>query len=123
MKAVEYAGSRTFQVTERTPRPPAAGEVQVKVAFVGLCGTDLHVYLGDMDRVPVGSVIGHEMSGTVAALGEGVSGVGVLSGITARAHELTNLGRLTDRAAELAAIVVDEVTAAALPGIVVATGH
>lgn len=83
MKVVEYRGSKTFEVAERTPTAPAAGEVQVKVAYVGLCGTDLHVYLGDMDaRVPAGSVIGHEMSGTVAAVGEGVTTLSVGDPVT-----------------------------------------
>ena len=83
MKAVEYRGDRTFAVTERTPSPPEPGMVQVRVAYVGLCGTDLHVYLGDMDaRVGGEAVIGHEMSGTVAALGEGVDGFAVGDPVT-----------------------------------------
>lgn len=62
MRAVEYRGSRAFEVVDRAPAPPAPGEVQVAVSYVGLCGTDLHVYLGDMDaRVGRRAVIGHEM--------------------------------------------------------------
>jgi 2-desacetyl-2-hydroxyethyl bacteriochlorophyllide A dehydrogenase len=49
--------------------------VTVSVAYVGICGTDLHVFHGDMDgRVSVPATIGHEMSGTVAEVGDGVTG-------------------------------------------------
>ena len=56
-------------------RPPAAGEVRLDVAYCGVCGTDLHIAHGAMDaRVRPPQVIGHEMSGTIAELGEGVEG-------------------------------------------------
>ena len=42
------------------------------MAYTGICGTDLHVLHGEMDgRVTPPAVLGHEMSGMVAALGEG----------------------------------------------------
>jgi 2-desacetyl-2-hydroxyethyl bacteriochlorophyllide A dehydrogenase len=48
--------------------------VQLAVAYVGICGTDLHIKHGAMDgRVSIPAVIGHEMSGTVVAVGDGVS--------------------------------------------------
>ena len=44
------------------------------MAYVGICGTDLHILAGHMDdRVPDHGVIGHEMSGRVSAAGEGVT--------------------------------------------------
>jgi (R,R)-butanediol dehydrogenase / meso-butanediol dehydrogenase / diacetyl reductase len=53
---------------------PARGQVRLDVAYVGICGTDLHIKHGAMDaRVALPAVIGHEMSGTVAAVGEGVT--------------------------------------------------
>jgi 2-desacetyl-2-hydroxyethyl bacteriochlorophyllide A dehydrogenase len=62
-------------VTDREIAPPGPGEVQVAVAYVGICGTDLHLFHGAMDgRVQPGRVIGHEMSGTVAAVGPDVAG-------------------------------------------------
>ncbi|WP_433438196.1 zinc-dependent alcohol dehydrogenase [Nonomuraea sp. CA-141351] len=55
--------------------PPGPGELQVAVAYCGLCGTDLHIVHGDMDaRVRTPLVFGHETSGTVAAIGTGVEG-------------------------------------------------
>jgi (R,R)-butanediol dehydrogenase / meso-butanediol dehydrogenase / diacetyl reductase len=75
MPAATYIGNSTINVVESTQRPPAPGEVQIDVAFTGICGTDLHILHGNMDsRVTFPAVIGHEMSGRICALGEGVSG-------------------------------------------------
>jgi (R,R)-butanediol dehydrogenase / meso-butanediol dehydrogenase / diacetyl reductase len=73
--AVAYLGDRKVDVIDTRPAPPGPGEVQVRVAFVGLCGTDLHIAHGDMDRrVRTPLVFGHEMSGTVEAVGADVDG-------------------------------------------------
>lgn len=73
-QAAIYRGKKTFTVEEVTTLPPAAGEVQINVAYCGICGTDLHIYLGHMDtRVGFERTIGHEMSGIIAAVGEGVT--------------------------------------------------
>lgn len=70
-----YVGDRTIDIREASPVPPAAGQVQIEVAYTGICGTDLHVFHGSMDaRVTQPAIIGHEMSGRIAALGEGVTG-------------------------------------------------
>ena len=75
MWTATYAGDRTISLREAEPAPPSPGQVQVEVAYVGLCGTDLHVLQGHLDaRVQPPAVIGHEMSGTVARVGEGVVG-------------------------------------------------
>ncbi|QJA00087.1 alcohol dehydrogenase catalytic domain-containing protein [Leifsonia sp. PS1209] len=75
MLAAEYTGARTITVEEREPAALRDGEVRIAVAYVGICGTDLHVYHGDMDaRVTAPATIGHEMSGTIAELGPGVDG-------------------------------------------------
>ena len=65
------------------PPPPPPGQLQVKVAWCGICGTDLHEYVGGplyipverphpLTRVQAPVIIGHEMSGEVTAVGEGV---------------------------------------------------
>src|SRR4051812_46197607 len=70
-----YVGDRTISIEKATARPPASGEVQVEVAFVGICGTDLHILHGAMDaRVSLPAIIGHEMSGRIAEIGDGVTG-------------------------------------------------
>ena len=75
IQAAFYTGHKTFTLEPKEAPAPASGEVQIDVAYVGICGTDMHVFHGNMDaRVGNHRVIGHEMSGTVAALGEGVGG-------------------------------------------------
>jgi (R,R)-butanediol dehydrogenase/meso-butanediol dehydrogenase/diacetyl reductase len=72
--AARYRGNRRIDVEPVFLRPPRPGEVQVEVAFVGIGGTDLHVFHGTMDaRVGQDRIIGHEMSGRVATLGAGVT--------------------------------------------------
>ncbi len=62
-------------VVEEIPRPePRTGEVLVKVTACGVCHSDLHVILGEVP-FPLPCVLGHEISGTVAALGSGVAGL------------------------------------------------
>ena len=55
-----------------TPRP-RQGEILVKVAACGVCHTDLHVIKGEV-AFPTPAVLGHEISGTVVKLGDGVAG-------------------------------------------------
>ncbi|MFC7497099.1 MULTISPECIES: zinc-dependent alcohol dehydrogenase [unclassified Nocardioides] len=83
MLTAAYVGDRTMSVEEAEPRPPSPGEVQVEVAYVGICGTDLHILHGAMDaRVTMPAIIGHEMSGRVVALGDGVTGWSVGDPVT-----------------------------------------
>lgn len=75
MKATMYEGDKRFSIIEKNMEAPQKGEVRVKVAFCGVCGTDVHIYHGMMDqRVQIPQVIGHEMSGTVDTIGAGVTG-------------------------------------------------
>jgi alcohol dehydrogenase, propanol-preferring len=53
-------------------REPAAGELLVKVLACGVCRTDLHVVDGELPHPKLPLVPGHEVVGTVAALGQGV---------------------------------------------------
>jgi succinate semialdehyde reductase (NADPH) len=59
---------------EQIPIPePRAGEVLVRVNACGVCHTDLHVIKAEV-AFPTPAVLGHEISGTIAALGPGVQG-------------------------------------------------
>jgi (R,R)-butanediol dehydrogenase / meso-butanediol dehydrogenase / diacetyl reductase len=74
-QAAYYVGERTIAVGPADAVPPGPGQVRIDVAYTGICGTDLHILHGAMDkRVRVPAVIGHEMSGRIAAIGEGVEG-------------------------------------------------
>lgn len=72
---VVYAGARNLRLEHVRPAPPGPGQVRIDVAYTGICGTDLHIYHGDMDgRVHPPRVIGHEMSGRIAEAGSGADG-------------------------------------------------
>jgi L-gulonate 5-dehydrogenase len=61
-----------------TPDPEAkAGEVVVRIARAGICGSDIHIFHGANPFARYPRVIGHEAMGTVAALGPGVQGLSV----------------------------------------------
>ena len=64
-------GEGNVDLAERPERPPGPGEVALDVHAAGVCGTDLHIWLGEYDSVPP-VTMGHEVCGTVAELGEGV---------------------------------------------------
>ncbi len=73
-RAAFYEGHQTIRIGDCTPLPPAPGQVQLRVSHCGICGTDLHIFHGNMDkRVHLPQIVGHEMSGTVEAIGEGVT--------------------------------------------------
>lgn len=83
MKAAFYEGDRRISIGACEPVEPEAGEVQLKVSYCGICGTDLHIYQGMMDaRVTMPQIMGHEMSGVVHAIGSGVEGFEVGDPVT-----------------------------------------
>lgn len=90
MKAAQWYGNRDVRVVD-VPEPPAppAGWVKVKVAFCGICGTDLHEYINGPQYVsattphPLGNgkiaplTLGHEAAGTIVEVGPDVTNVKV----------------------------------------------
>jgi L-iditol 2-dehydrogenase len=58
-------------IAEREPAPPGPGEVALEVHGAGVCGTDLHIEADEYRNVPP-VTMGHEVSGVVVELGEGV---------------------------------------------------
>ena len=74
MSGAAYTGNGTIETIETNRRQPGAAEVEIAVAYCGLCGTDLHIAQGHMDaRVTQPHIFGHEMSGRVSRVGEGVT--------------------------------------------------
>ncbi len=67
-----YARSKPLAIAEVDLAPPGYGEVLVKIKAAGLCHSDLSVINGDRPR-PTPMVLGHEASGVVEAVGDGVS--------------------------------------------------
>lgn len=73
-RAATYLGDGKIEVRENPVVDPTPGTVRIRVAFCGICGTDLHILHGHMDhRVDKPQAVGHEMSGTIDAVGEGVA--------------------------------------------------
>ena len=76
--------SAPFQLDEiaRARPEPGPGEVLIRIRQIGLCGTDFHIFAGRHPFLAYPRVMGHELSGDVVALGEGVSlGIGQLVAI------------------------------------------
>ena len=65
-------GSRLI-LQERPDPVPGPGQVRIKVSACGVCRTDLHVVDGELPDIPYPIIPGHEVVGTVDALGTGVS--------------------------------------------------
>ncbi len=73
MKAAYYAGNRKIFLGDSPLIPPGPEEVRLQVVYCGICGTDLHIFKGGMDkRVSIPQVIGHEMVGEIVELGPNV---------------------------------------------------
>jgi len=76
MRAAVYHGPRDIRIEDMADPEPGPGQVLLDVSRNGICGSDLHTYVGSTTggasmHVP-GVVLGHEFSGTVRALGAGV---------------------------------------------------
>ena len=72
MRALEVTEDRRLAEAELPDPAPGPGEVAVEVAFCGICGSDLHML--PSPAISPGTVMGHEFSGTVAAVGGEVDG-------------------------------------------------
>ena len=73
MKAVRYYGPNKPMKLEEISRPePGHGDVVVKIAASGICHTELHFLSGLLNLGVAPLVLGHEIAGTVEAVGPGV---------------------------------------------------
>lgn len=89
MEAIVWHGRNDVRWEEvPEPRSPKPGEVRVRVAFAGICGTDLEEYLAGPLYIPVDTphpltgrkaplILGHEFSGVVEQVGPGVTDLAV----------------------------------------------
>ncbi len=69
MKQAVYAGGKRFEIRDVPVPEPGPGQVLVEIEYCGICGTDVHGFM--YDTVPAGTVLGHEFTGRIAAVGEG----------------------------------------------------
>ncbi len=65
MKALVYQDVETLEFCNAPEPVPAAGELLVRVEAVGVCGSDMHAYLGHDARRPAPLILGHEAAGTI----------------------------------------------------------
>lgn len=85
MKALRWHGARDLRLDEIAEPTVTAGKVKIKVEWCGICGSDLHEYVAGPifipaeaphplsgDKAPI--TMGHEFSGQVVDIGEGVTG-------------------------------------------------
>lgn len=88
MKAVRWHNARDIRVEEVEEPKAGKGKVKIKVEWAGICGSDLHEYAAGPIFVPVQEphpvskdvapiIMGHEFSGQVVEVGEGVTKVKV----------------------------------------------
>ncbi|MGN8159424.1 zinc-dependent alcohol dehydrogenase family protein [Salinisphaera sp. SWV1] len=72
------APGRPLRLDPARARPePGAGELLIRVHACGVCRTDLHVVDGELPEPAAALVPGHEIVGTVAAVGDGVADIGI----------------------------------------------
>ncbi|KAA1177351.1 L-idonate 5-dehydrogenase [Rhizobium tropici] len=78
MKAIVAHAAKDVRIEDRPEEEPGAGEVKLRLATGGVCGSDLHYYhhggFGTV-RLKEPMILGHEVSATVIALGSGVQGL------------------------------------------------
>lgn len=68
-------GDGNMEVREINEPTPGQYQVKIEVKAAGICGSDLHIYHDDIDGVPINApvITGHEFSGIVTEVGEGVT--------------------------------------------------
>jgi (R,R)-butanediol dehydrogenase/meso-butanediol dehydrogenase/diacetyl reductase len=84
MRAARWYGRRDIRLEDVSPRPPSAGEVQIRVECAGICATDLHEYTHGPQFIPTAPhprtgrsapvTMGHEFTGVIERVGADVSG-------------------------------------------------
>jgi L-idonate 5-dehydrogenase len=87
MKAIVIHAAKDLRIEDRDEEQPGPGQVSIKLATGGICGSDLHYFnhggFGAI-RLKQPMILGHEVAGHVTALGQGVQGlhVGQLVGVS-----------------------------------------
>ncbi len=74
MKALVYVGPERVEIQHLADPIPQPGEVLLRVSAAGICGSDIHGFLGHSERRQPGLVMGHESVATILELTPGVEG-------------------------------------------------
>jgi threonine dehydrogenase-like Zn-dependent dehydrogenase len=65
MKALIYTGPQSLTYGDADKPHPGENEHLIKIDSVGICGSDMHAFLGHDDRRPAPLILGHEVAGTI----------------------------------------------------------
>tara|TARA_B100000676_G_scaffold239385_1_gene240028 strand:+ start:2082 stop:3062 length:981 start_codon:yes stop_codon:yes gene_type:complete len=66
MKALVYDGPKIVSYREVPDPVPNQDNVLIKIKAVGICGSDMHAYLGHDERRPAPLILGHEAAGIIS---------------------------------------------------------
>lgn len=75
MRALVLTDFGRLEVADYPDPVPGPGEVLIRIAYTGICGSDIHGFTGENGRRVPGQVMGHETSGIVREVGHGVVGL------------------------------------------------
>ncbi len=67
MKALVYTGTEQMAFRDEAEPAPREGEVLVRIVSSGICGSDMHAFLGHDERRPAPLILGHEAAGTIVS--------------------------------------------------------
>src|SRR5258706_3953499 len=87
MNAAVLGGPRALTIRSRPELVPGPDEAVIRVRAAGLCGTDYRIWSGDR-LVGYPLVMGHEVVGTVAAVGSGVDDLPLRPRVAVEPHYL-----------------------------------
>lgn len=83
MRALVYEGPRQMNIREVELPVPGEDEILIKVAYSGICGSELSGFLGHNSLRQPGIIFGHEFSGTIVGTGKSSAGLSVGQRVTA----------------------------------------
>lgn len=93
MKAIQITHNQELNVIDiQNPTAPAAGEVLLKLQYVGFCGSDLNTFLGRNTMALNPVIPGHEVGAIIEAVGEGVP-EGLKPGMVVTCNPYTNCNK------------------------------
>lgn len=92
MKAIQIKEPHRIEEVEVEKPVLHAGEVLLKICYVGFCGSDLNTYLGRNPMVKLPVIPGHEVGAMIEAVGEGVPET-LQTGMVVTVNPYTNCGR------------------------------
>jgi len=82
MRVWVYDGPHASHIETRPKPEPGPQDVRIRIAHVGICGSDLHGYTGESGRRIPGMIMGHEASGWIEAVGSAVSDLALGDAVT-----------------------------------------